>query len=57
MPCGVLNGRLRWPIVGLGWSAATHGEVIAVAYLDVQVEEAEIFGILGPNGPGKTTTV
>jgi ABC-2 type transport system ATP-binding protein len=35
----------------------TYGEVVAVDDLDLQVDEAEIFGILGPNGSGKTTTV
>src|SRR5688572_16506038 len=33
------------------------GDVIAVAGIDLGVEEGEIFGFLGPNGAGKTTTV
>jgi ABC-2 type transport system ATP-binding protein len=36
---------------------ARHGEVEAVAGIDLDVEQAEIFGFLGPNGAGKTTTL
>jgi ABC-2 type transport system ATP-binding protein len=32
-------------------------EVLAVAGIDLQVEEGEIYAFLGPNGAGKTTTV
>jgi ABC-2 type transport system ATP-binding protein len=35
----------------------TFGAVTAVASLDLEVEEGEIFGLLGHNGAGKTTTV
>ncbi len=34
-----------------------YGSVIAVDGVDLDVAEGEIFGILGPNGSGKTTTV
>lgn len=35
----------------------TYGSTVAVDHLDLEVEDGEIFGILGPNGSGKTTTV
>jgi ABC-2 type transport system ATP-binding protein len=34
-----------------------YGSSVAVADVDLTVREGEIFGILGPNGSGKTTTV
>jgi len=35
----------------------TYGDVIALAGLDLAVEEAMVVGLLGPNGAGKTTAV
>jgi len=34
-----------------------YGKVVAIDGIDLDVEEGEILGILGPNGSGKTTTV
>jgi ABC-type multidrug transport system ATPase subunit len=33
------------------------GRIKAVQNLDVQIEKGQVFGILGPNGSGKTTTL
>ena len=32
-------------------------EILALDHFNLQVEEGEIFGLLGPNGSGKTTTI
>jgi ABC-2 type transport system ATP-binding protein len=37
--------------------ARRYDDVVAVAGVDLQVEEGQIYGFLGPNGAGKTTTV
>jgi ABC-2 type transport system ATP-binding protein len=34
-----------------------YGKIRAVDHLSVEVHEGEVFGILGPNGSGKTTTL
>ena len=33
------------------------GELVAVASLDLEIARGEVFGLLGPNGSGKTTTI
>jgi len=35
----------------------TFGTLVAVEHLDLKVARGEVFGILGPNGSGKTTTI
>lgn len=34
-----------------------YGDLIALDHLDLEVREGEIFGLLGPNGSGKTTAI
>ncbi len=34
-----------------------YGANVAVDGLDLTVEKGEVFGVLGPNGSGKTTTI
>lgn len=48
------DGRAALQINGL---RKRYGHTVAVDGVDITVHEGEIFGILGPNGSGKTTTV
>ena len=33
------------------------GSLVAVDHLDLEIQRGEVFGLLGPNGSGKTTTI
>ena len=34
-----------------------YNEVVALDHFDLHIEQGEIFGLLGPNGSGKTTAI
>ena len=34
-----------------------YGDLIALDHFDLEIKQGEIFGLLGPNGSGKTTTI
>ncbi|MBO4867341.1 MAG: ABC transporter ATP-binding protein [Ruminococcus sp.] len=34
-----------------------YGELIALDHLSLEIKQGEVFGLLGPNGSGKTTTI
>lgn len=45
------------PILEVQQLTKKYGSITAVNHLDLTVEKGNIFGILGPNGSGKTTTL
>ena len=34
-----------------------YGDLVALDHLNLSISEGEIFGLLGPNGSGKTTAI
>jgi ABC-2 type transport system ATP-binding protein len=45
------------PAVETAGLRKSYGDVVALADLDLTVERGELYGLLGPNGSGKTTTI
>src|SRR2546428_8918052 len=43
--------------IGLDGLTRRFGDLVAVDHLSFVVERGEVFGLLGPNGSGKTTTI
>lgn len=44
-------------VVGVKNLVKRYGDLVALDHFNLQVEEGEIFGLLGPNGSGKTTAI
>ena len=45
------------PAVSVHGLVKRYGDVLALDYFDLDVKQGEIFGLLGPNGSGKTTAI
>lgn len=45
------------PVVKIENLVKRYNELIALDHFNLEIEEGEIFGLLGPNGSGKTTTI
>lgn len=43
--------------VHVGRLVKRYGDALALDYLDIDIKPGEIFGLLGPNGSGKTTAI
>lgn len=47
----------RTPVVHIDNLVKRYGELVAVDHLSLDIMPGEMFGLLGPNGSGKTTTI
>ena len=45
------------PIIKIENLVKRYNELVALDHLNLEINEGEIFGLLGPNGSGKTTTI
>ena len=45
------------PAIEIRSAGRTFGERVALQPLDLAIPQGEVFGLLGPNGSGKTTTL
>jgi ABC-2 type transport system ATP-binding protein len=45
------------PIIETQGLTKRYGDIVAVDSLDLSLQPGEVFGLLGPNGSGKTTTI
>lgn len=45
------------PVVEVSGLRKTYGDQVAVSDVSLTIERGEIFGLIGPNGSGKTTTI
>jgi ABC-2 type transport system ATP-binding protein len=48
---------MKMAIVTIDNLVKRYGDLVAVDHFNLCIEEGEIFGLLGPNGSGKTTTI
>ncbi|MDG1476451.1 MAG: ATP-binding cassette domain-containing protein, partial [Vicingaceae bacterium] len=44
-------------VLNINGLSKSYGKVKALNNLSLQINQGEVFGILGPNGSGKTTTL
>lgn len=48
---------MNTPVVKVENLVKRYKELVALDHFNLEIEEGEIFGLLGPNGSGKTTTI
>ena len=48
---------MNTPVIKIENLVKRYRELVALDHFNLEIEEGEIFGLLGPNGSGKTTTI
>ena len=48
---------MKTPVIKVENLVKRYRELVALDHFNLEIEEGEIFGLLGPNGSGKTTTM
>lgn len=48
---------MKTPVIEVKNLVKRYRELVALDHFNLEIEEGEIFGLLGPNGSGKTTTI
>lgn len=48
---------MNTPVIKIENLVKRYHELVALDHFNLEIEEGEIFGLLGPNGSGKTTTI
>ena len=48
---------MHTPVIKIENLVKRYHELVALDHFNLEIEEGEIFGLLGPNGSGKTTTI
>ncbi len=52
-----MDGKVSDYVIEAGNLRKEYGEVVAVAGIDFTIRKGELYGLLGPNGSGKTTII
>ena len=48
---------MQTPVIKIENLVKRYKDLIAIDHFNIEIREGEIFGLLGPNGSGKTTTI
>ena len=54
---GGRRGRAAMGVISVDNLVKRYGDVLALDHFSLHIEEGEVFGLLGPNGSGKTTAI
>lgn len=53
----IMSNMSSQPVIQTGDLTKHYGDIVGIEGLTLTVQEGEVFGLLGPNGSGKTTTI